>query len=299
MPDFRAAKDEVHGGSVVGDVRRRENAARLRTFRSTVWRYWKKEGRHDLPWRKTKDPYRILVSEMMLQQTQVPRVIGKYKEFLKAFPTVKALAKASLSDVLKIWSGLGYNRRAKYLHDATKILTKNGVHFNKPTGLLKCTGVGPYTRAAVRVFAFNKPLTMIETNIRTVYMYHFYNSRNSSYSRKDGTVTDKEILVLAEKAAEGQDSRTWHWALMDYGAHLKKSGVRNNNRSAHYTKQSKFEGSLRQIRGAILRALHSGPKAEKTLNLPRSDLGKSKKALAGLARDGLIVKEKGKWRAAS
>ena len=115
MPDFRVAKDEVHGGQMVGDVRRRENAARLHAFRSTVWRYWKKEGRHDLPWRKTKDPYRVLVSEMMLQQTQVPRVIGKYKEFLRAFPTVKALAKAPLSDVLKVWSGLGYNRRGKFL----------------------------------------------------------------------------------------------------------------------------------------------------------------------------------------
>jgi len=295
MPDFRVAKDEVHGGQMVGDVRRRENAARLHAFRSTVWRYWKKEGRHDLPWRKTKDPYRVLVSEMMLQQTQVPRVIGKYKEFLRAFPTVKALAKAPLSDVLKVWSGLGYNRRAKYLHDAAKILTKNRVHFNKPTGLLKCTGIGPYTEAAVRVFAFNEPDVLIETNIRTAFIHHFH-----SNVLQNVRISDVEILPLATLAASGQEPREWHWALMDYGAYLKKSGVRNNSRSAHYAKQSKFEGSLRQIRGAILCVLRSGPK---TVNAVRSDLTafekyKVEKALAGLVRDGLIVKEKGKWRIA-
>src|SRR3989344_5628544 len=93
-----------------------------------------------------------------------------------AFPTVKALAKAPLSDVLKVWSGLGYNRRAKYLHDAAKILTKNRVHFNKPTGLLKCTGIGPYTEAAVRVFAFNEPDVLIETNIRTAFIHHFHSN---------------------------------------------------------------------------------------------------------------------------
>ncbi len=295
MPDFRAAKDEVHGGRTVGDVRRRENVARLRAFRSTVWRYWKKEGRHDLPWRHPTlklrsgkqdfDPYRILVSEMMLQQTQVPRVIGKYKEFLKAFPTVKALAKAPLSDVLKVWSGLGYNRRAKYLHDAAKKIVEIGnikKAFESPL-----PGVGPYTRAAVHAFAYNEPLTMIETNIRTAFIHYFFADTL--------TICDRIILVYAEKAAEGQDPRTWHWALMDYGAHLKRSGVRNNSRSAHYTKQSKFEGSLRQVRGAILRAL---AKDEKIIDL-RSRYGELfGKAVAGLERDGLIVKEKGKWRIA-
>ncbi|MEK7600952.1 MAG: A/G-specific adenine glycosylase [Patescibacteria group bacterium] len=276
-----------------GEVLHKIPAARLRAFRSTVWRYWKKEGRHDLPWRKTKDTYRILVSEMMLQQTQVPRVIGKYKEFLQAFPTAKALAKAPLSDVLKVWSGLGYNRRAKYLHDAAKILTKNGVHFNKPTGLLKCTGIGPYTEAAVKVFAFNEPDILIETNIRAAYIHHFYSSVLQKTS-----ITDAEILPLAQKAAEGQDPRTWHWALMDYGAHLKRSGVRNNRRSAHYTKQSKFKGSLRQVRGAVLRELgvNGAHSQNEVYSLIRTNKRIVQKALAGLERDGLIVKEKGKWR---
>src|SRR3990167_2473142 len=127
------------------------SSSRILKFRQTVWQYWKAHGRHDLPWRKTKDPYRILVSEVMLQQTQVPRVTEKYKEFLKKFPTVRALAKAPLSDVLKVWSGLGYNRRAKYLHDAAKQIVEVGNIKEALAGPLP--GVGPYTRAAVLVFA--------------------------------------------------------------------------------------------------------------------------------------------------
>src|SRR3989344_5950607 len=135
------------------------SSSRVLNFRQTVWQYWKAHGRHDLPWRKTKDPYRILVSEVMLQQTQVPRVTEKYKEFLKKFPTVRALAKALLSDVLKGWGGLGYNRRAKYLHDAAKqiMLFSRGRVFIASDELRKLPGIGPYTAAAVRVFAFNEP----------------------------------------------------------------------------------------------------------------------------------------------
>ena len=255
----------------------------------TVWKYWKEHGRHDLPWRKTKDPYRVLVSEVMLQQTQVPRVIEKYKEFLKKFPTVRALAKASLSDVLKVWSGLGYNRRGKYLHDAAKEIVV--VRNIKEALASHLPGVGPYTRAAVRVFAYNEPDILIETNIRTAFIHHFH-----SNVLQNVRVSDAEILPLAQKAAEGQDPRKWHWALMDYGAYLKRSGVRNNSRSAHYTKQSKFEGSLRQVRGAILRELHSGSKTALTLySLIRANKRIAGKALEGLVRDGLIVKEKGKW----
>lgn len=219
----------------------------------------------------------------MLQQTQVSRVTGKYKEFLKKFPTVQALAKAPLADVLKVWSGLGYNRRGKYLHDAAKQIVAVGNIKKALAGPLP--GVGPYTRAAVRVFAYNEPDVLIETNIRAAYIHHFYSS-----ILQNTAITDAEILPLVAKAAQRQDPREWHWALMDYGAYLKRSGVRNNSRSAHYTKQSKFEGSLRQVRGQILRDLMNGKKGKK---------GKKwKKALAGLARDGLIVKEKGKWQVA-
>jgi len=268
----------------------------IREFRDEVWRHWRESGRHDLPWRKTKNPYRILVSEVMLQQTQVPRVIGKYKEFLKAFPTVQKLAAAKLPDVLKIWSGLGYNRRGKYLHDSAKIIVREyGGRIPKAAAALRSLpGIRDYTASAVRVFAFNEPDILIETNIRTAYIYQFFNV--GSY---DLPILDVDIHIVAAEAAEGSPPaggpREWHWALMDYGAHLKRSGVRNNSRSAHYTKQSKFEGSLRQVRGEILRALARGEKH----NDLRCRYGeKFELALVGLAHDGLIVKEKGKWRIA-
>lgn len=274
------------------------NSNRIAAFRRIVWNYWKEHGRHDLPWRKTKDPYRILVSEVMLQQTQVPRVIEKYKSFLKKFPTIGALAKASLSDVLKVWSGLGYNRRGKYLHDsAKKIVLEFDGNFRKALEH-PLPGVGPYTRAAVKVFAFNEPDVLIETNIRTAYIHHFTIFPSLS-GRDNSGILDSELMLFVRKAAKGQDPRKWHWALMDYGAHLKRSGVRNNHKSAHYTKQSKFEGSLRQVRGAILRTLASG----KNISGLRNHYMELDAALAGLARDGLIVKEKGKparpgWRIA-
>src|SRR3989344_4049668 len=149
---------------------RRSSEKRMELFRKEVWKYWKKNGRHGLAWRKTKNPYKILVSEVMLQQTQVPRVIPKYKEFLKVFPTLRVLAKAPLANVLRVWSGLGYNRRAKFLHDAAKevVLKHAGNMPRDIDALLALPGVGEYTAKAVRIFAFNEPEVLIETNIRTV-----------------------------------------------------------------------------------------------------------------------------------
>src|SRR3989344_8895716 len=227
----------------------RTHTPSLKSFRSTVWGYWKENGRHNLPWRKTTNPYRIMVSEVILQQTQVSRVSGKYRDFLEVFPTIRALAKAPLGVVLRVWSGLGYNRRGKYLHEAAKtIVTK---HKGKIPGvyreLVELPGMGPYTASAVRLFAFNEPDVLIETNIRSTFIHHFFPTKRE--------VTDKQLIPFVTQAAKGQNPRTWHWALMDYGAYLKRSGVRNNHRSTHYTKQSKFEGSLRQVRSAILRDL--------------------------------------------
>ena len=243
-----------------------------------------------MPWRQTKDAYRILVSEVMLQQTQVSRVKGKYREFLKAFPTVRVLARAPLADVLKVWSGLGYNRRAKYLRDAAIAIVEkhNGRVPAIYSELVELPGVGDYTARAIRVFAFNEPDTLIETNIRSVFLHHFY----SSVLQKTA-ITNAEIFRFAQYISKGQNPRKWHWALMDYGAHLKASGVRVNARSAHYAKQSKFNGSLRQVRGTILKTLsHGSP-----INDLRSRYGRRlEKALASLVRDGLIIKGKGKWR---
>ena len=253
----------------------------VRRFRSIVLGYWRKHGRHDLPWRKTKDPYKILVSEIMLQQTQVSRVIPKYNEFLKQFPNVKVLAKAQLIDVLRVWSGLGYNRRAKFLHDAAIWITKEykGKFPQTYEGLRRLPGVGEYTAKAILVFAFNQPEVLIETNIRTVYLRAFFQDTVN--------VSDREVHPYMEKAAKGQNPRTWHWSLMDNGAYLKKSGVKLNAKSAHYSQQSKFEGSLRQVRGAILRAQVHG---EKIRDFRDCYGDKFAKALASLRREGLLTR---------
>lgn len=267
----------------------------IKQFQRDVWSYWKKYGRHELPWRKTHDAYKILVSEVMLQQTQVPRVLEKYKEFLEAFPSVHVLAEASLRDVLRVWSGLGYNRRGKFLHDAAKEIA-----YHYKGSLLEATqeklpGVGPYTREAVRVFAFNEPHTLLETNVRTVFIHHFFPNAK--------TVADKKLLPLIEAAAADQDPREWHWALMDYGVHLKKLHKNPSRRSASYTKQSTFKGSLREIRGILMRSLSQSTKIETDLYLAVAEKKHIKKArvieaLESLVRDGLIKKVKGKWRIA-
>lgn len=258
-------------------------------FRSEVWKYYKKNGRHGLPWRQTSDPYRIMVSEVMLQQTQVSRVIEKYKEFLKAFPNVRALARASLSDVLRVWSGLGYNRRGKYLHDAAKTIVEKykGKIPTMYSELVELPGMGPYTTSAIRVFAFNLPDVLIETNIRAVFIYHFF-----SHTYK---VDDRTICVYASKVAHGQDPRGWHSALMDYGVHVKKLHKNPARKSTLYKRQSKFKGSLRQIRGAILSELHKSPSLLRTLPFEKERI---KSALASLARDRLITKQEKMWRVA-
>ncbi len=203
----------------------------------------------------------------MLQQTQVARVIPKYTAFLKKFPTWKALASAPLSDVLKEWQGLGYNRRAKFLQQTAKIVTEKykGKFPKQASEIEELPGIGPYTARAVATFAFNSPEIFIETNIRTVFTHHFFNGRGQSSS-----VHDKEILPLIERELNKSkmEPRDFYAALMDYGSHLKANGIRINNKSKHYTKQSKFEGSLRQKRAAALRvALAKGVSEAELLKL--------------------------------
>ncbi|HUD02914.1 MAG TPA: A/G-specific adenine glycosylase [Candidatus Paceibacterota bacterium] len=253
--------------------------------------FYKKEARGHLPWRKTRDPYKILVSEVMLQQTQVERVIPFYNKFIKKFPTPKAFAKATLSDVLKEWQGLGYNRRAKFLHEAAKIITEEGF-----TGQ-KLPGVGPYTQGAVLAFAFNRSEVFIETNIRTVFFHYFFNRRAPSATDAEGAllqIADSEILPLVEEALKKSkmEPRDFYAALMDYGSYLKQNGVKVNSRSKHYVKQSKFEGSARQLRGAILRELFKKPatliQLEKNLS-PRTRREIARE-LERLKKEGLLKK---------
>lgn len=220
-----------------------------RAFQKLVLDYYDQNGRHDLPWRQTDDPYAIFVSELMLQQTQVERVIPKFTRFIQRWPSVDALARARLATVLREWQGLGYNRRAKFLKHAAE--TVHAVHKGRfphtTEGLAQLPGIGPYTAAAIMTFAYNEPVVLIETNVRRVYLHHFFADRTQ--------VRDSDILPLIERTIHRPNPRQWYSALMDYGTHLKQTAGNANLRSQHYKKQSPFRGSDREIRGAILRTL--------------------------------------------
>lgn len=221
-------------------------------FVATVKEFYDTQGRHSLPWRKTKDPYRVLLSEMMLQQTQVYRVLPKYKAFIAQFPTLQKLSEASLGEVLIAWQGLGYNRRAKMLHNCAEVIVREcGGRFPKEyTQLTALPGIGPYTAGAIMAFAYNQPLPIIETNIRAVYLHHFFDNQTD--------VDDAKLLNIITATLDSEHPREWYWALMDYGSYIKKEFGNPNDKSKHYTKQSAFEGSDRQIRGAVLRTLAFG-----------------------------------------
>lgn len=265
-----------------------------------------KTNRRDLPWRKTHDPYKILVSEVMLQQTQVERVIPYYQNWIKKYPTAKKLASAKLSEVLTMWQGLGYNRRGKYLWEAAKILSAAKDLSEKSSGSPqtflresftslppKLPGVGPYTRAAVEAFAFNKHGVFIETNIRTVFTRAYFPNREG--------VHDTELMPLIERDLKrsGMQPRDFYAALMDYGSHLKKNGVRINHQSKHYAKQKKFAGSDRQKRGALMRELVVSPKTEVQLSKKLLYTKKeTARVLARLVAEGLLTKVGSLYRVA-
>lgn len=250
--------------------------------------FYSTEGRSHLPWRKTRDPYRILVSEIMLQQTQVDRVVPFFKRFIKIFPTASSLARAPLSKVLQEWQGLGYNRRAKFLHEAAKKLSTLKQFPRDVEDIQKLPGVGHYTARAVATFAFDAPEVFVETNIRTVFFHHF---RELS----SGT-GDNELFLLVEEVLKKSKMapREFYAALMDYGAYLKKQGIMLNEQSKHYTKQSAFKGSARQLRGALIRELLKKPATQKTLikNLSRIRQlaeGEVARELMRLQTEGLVV----------
>jgi A/G-specific adenine glycosylase len=219
-------------------------------FQAIVYDHYRSHGR-EMPWRETNDPYHILVSEIMLQQTQVGRVIEKFKEFIAAFPDIPALDRAPLQEVLSVWQGLGYNRRALALKAmAGQVMEEfGGVLPRSAADLVRLKGIGRYTAGAIMAFAFNQPAVFIETNIRTVFIHHFF-------AHEEG-VQDSHILPLVEATLDCENPRVWYWALMDYGAMLKKNGLDMNQRSAHHQRQTPFHGSFRQLRGRILKALVS------------------------------------------
>ncbi|HEX4662247.1 MAG TPA: hypothetical protein VH144_01400 [Candidatus Saccharimonadales bacterium] len=225
----------------------------IQQFTDEVWAYYHDHAR-TMPWREDTQPYAILVSELMLQQTQVARVIPKFEAFITAFPTIEALASAPLSKVLQLWNGLGYNRRAKFLWQASQHVIDNcgGEMPSEYATLLQLPGVGPNTAGAILAYAYNQPVVFVETNIRTVYFHHFFANQSQA-------VHDSELKVLLEQTVDHEHPREWYWAVMDYGAYLKSHTGGHLQTSQHYSKQSKFEGSLRQMRGAIIRALSSQP----------------------------------------
>lgn len=265
----------------------------IRAFQDTVRQHYELYGRHDLPWRRPEangafDPYRILVSEIMLQQTQVPRVIPKYLEFLTEFPDINALAAASLGDVLRAWSGLGYNRRAKFLWQAGRQVQKeyDVVLPDNVSELTRLPGVGKNTAGAVLAYAFDRPEPFVETNIRTVFIYHFFPG-------EQGT-TDAQILEILSATLPRAGSREWYWALMDYGTFLKQAVANLNKLSKTYSKQSLFEGSRRQLRGKIIRLLGQKPLSKANLQKEIND-ERLNDVLADLLHEEMIRKTGGMY----
>jgi A/G-specific adenine glycosylase len=237
-----------------------------------------------MPWRDTSDPYHILVSEIMLQQTQVERVKSKYAEFLAVFPTVRHLADAPLPAVLLLWQGLGYNRRAIALKRcAEEIVTRYDGEFPHSTDQLQSLpGVGPYTARAVGAFAFGLAEPLIETNIRTVFIHFFFHGRDS--------VADREIMPLVAATLDRDNPREWYYALMDFGVLLKQLHPNPARRSRHHARQSSFEGSNRQLRSRLLRAVVSGepcPASELAGRLG-ADITTVEKNLADMEREGFL-----------
>lgn len=293
----------------------------IRAFQTTVWKFYE-TGRREFPWRPpslelqkdgTADPYAVLVSEVMLQQTQAERVVPFFTRFMRAFPTVEALAEAPLMNVLRAWQGLGYNRRALHLKRAAEILVqKYGGRIPRDAEALdSLPGVGTYTAQAVLAFSYNLPVACIETNIRAVYLHFFFPRKKN--------VRDEEILELVEQtlpafprhsnvlqnvgksgvALRRKDDlhilpvREWYAALMDYGAMLKKEAGNPNARSAHFSKQSVFRGSRRELRARLLwRVLKNG--AVRAEELKRETFAFPPRGiLEELAAEGFLRKDGG------
>jgi A/G-specific adenine glycosylase len=221
----------------------------------------------------------------MLQQTQVARVAGTFEPFIGRFPDFTSLARAPLRDVIRAWSGLGYNRRALHLREtAHAVVSQFGGRLPRRLEELRALpGVGPATAAEILNFAFNEPRAFIETNVRAVYIHWFFPGRKK--------VADAEILPLVERTLDARNPRRWFYALMDYGVALKKSGVNPSRRSAHHAKQTRFEGSDRQARGRVVRALAERRMSEAELAKSTGlSVARVRAIVPGLVRDGLVVR---------
>jgi len=263
-------------------------------FTDTVWDYYAHHGR-DLPWRHLNSDvkeagYKVLVSELMLQQTQVNRVIEKYQQWMDQLPTIDDVARSSLAELLQLWSGLGYNRRAKYVQQACQWLCAHadGVLPNDVEVLRQLKGIGPNTAAAILVYTFNQPHIFIETNIRTVYIHHFFNDAHN--------VSDAELLPYIADTVDKEQPRQWYWALMDYGSFLKKEYGNVAQRSTAYKPQTQFKGSQRQLRGLIIKWLIDSPRTISELMEICADDARLPVVVSSLESEGLITKTGVKYK---
>lgn len=268
----------------------RLSPAQVRAFRRRVRDHYRRFGRA-LPWRDSPDPYRVLVSEVMLQQTQADRVAERFPRFVAAFPDFRSLARAPLRRVLATWSGLGYNRRALALKRiaAQVVSSPVGELPRSPEALRLLPGIGEATASSLAAFAFGAPVAFVETNIRAAFIHDFFPDRRA--------VKDRELLPLVSRTLDRRDPRGWYNALMDYGAMIKLRHGNPARRSAHHRRQSAFEGSDRRLRGAALRLLlGGGPSGASALAArlgERAD--RVHGILGGLVRDGLVRQRGGRY----
>ena len=279
---------------------------------------WFRDNARELPWRRTRDPYRILVSEVMLQQTQVDRVIPYFEAFLSSFPSVESLAAAPTSDVIRLWAGLGYNRRAVNLQRTAQAVVKRGGWPTDPEGLGRLPGIGPYTAGAVACFAFEQDVAFVDTNMRrVVHRLKFGPDLPSPVA------TEREVLAVAERLVPVGNGWEWNQALIEFGAlHCTarkpacvvcplqqscrayptiQSIVATLPRGIRKKQEAPFEGSNRYYRGRILDALRTVP-PDSDAGIDLSELGPRirerfdashlpwlRSVVDGLARDGLAV----------
>lgn len=252
----------------------------VRRFQRRLLRWYARHGRHDFIWRKNPTPYRVLVAEVMLQQTQVARVEPKYREFLRRYPNFRTLAKAKTGELLALWSGLGYNRRALLLRACARQVVEcfSGRLPSNLQQLVALPGIGLYTAAAVNIFARNRDEVCIDTNVRRVLIHELGLPQ---------AIGPRTLAGVARQVLPRGRSRVWHSALMDYGrmvATSRSTGIKPKGGSA-----IRFIGSVRYYRGRLLKALLSGPRTHtalaRILDLP---LARVKKIAAGMARDGLL-----------
>jgi len=253
---------------------------KIQEFQQKIFDWWRNNTR-DFPWRRTEDPYLIMVSEFMLQQTQATRVVSKYLAFTEKFPAIKDLAAAQAAEVLVLWSGLGYNRRAIWLQEAAREIDRAGTFPRDPDELKKLKGIGSYTSRSIPVFAFNTNVAAVDTNIRRILIAEGFATEKN---------TARELLDIATALLPDGRSRDWHNALMDYGSTVKtakKTGIKP------LSKQSKFKGSDRQYRGRIVKYLTENTHVakEELVKECKIPVERADRILSSLVTDKLIKKE--------